>query len=312
MAELSIIMPYVNEWPQAAFTIASISEELRDEVDFEIITVDNYVECAETNPPDKLKEHLDAIAKGTPWLKSLEYKKKLSHWQSKNHAIQNSTGKFLWFCDSHCVISKGSLVRMFNYYKDNHEELNGTIHLPLTYHILEWRKLIYKLVDQLDTGVMHYSFTGFKPDDNPYRVSCMSTCGMMMSRALYDLLGGWPKEMGIYGGGEHFINFTLAVLGKTINIWPDHPLRHHGDKRGYSYRYDDYHRNRMIATYMFGGKELLYLYARNCKGDQATLHNMAKGVEHSCIEHRNHIKLNQQTDITSWSRKIKEPGVCKF
>lgn len=312
MAELSVIVPYVNEWPQGAFTIASIAEELRDEVDFEILAVDNYVHGPDTgnNPADKLKEHLDAIAKGTPWLKSLQYNDKLSHWQAKNHAVQNSTGKFLWFCDSHCIVSKGALVRMFNYYKEHHEELNGTLHLPLTYHVLEYRRLIYKLVNEIEKGVVQYSFTGFKPSDQPYRMPCMSTCGMMMSRDLYDLLGGWPTEMGIYGGGEHFVNFTLAILGKTINIWPDHPLRHHGDKRGYSWRYDDYHRNRMVATFMFGGKDLLYKYAKNCKGDKATLHGMAKRVESLCKDQRAYIAQNQKLLIQEWLEEIVKPGVC--
>jgi len=193
---------------------------------------------------------------------------------------------------------------MFKYYRDHWQELNGSLHLPLTYTILEWRRLIYKLVNEIETGVVHYSFTGFKtqPKDYyiPYEVPAMSTCGMMIHREYMDLLGNWPSELGIYGGGENFINFGLSVLGKTKNIWPDEPLRHHGDKRGYEYDYNDYHRNRMIATYMFGGKKLLYLYAKNCKGSSVALFQIAKGVEELCSAHREHIKKNQVMTIQEW------------
>lgn len=305
MPELSVIIPYVQEWPQVIFTVASIAEELRDEVDFEIIVVDNYVPAPGrvNGEQDRAREYFDAVAKGQKWLKSLEYKKKLSHWQAKNWAVENAEGDFLWFCDAHCVISKGALVKMFRYYRDHHEELNGTLHLPLTYSILEWHKLIYKLVDDSEKGVLHYSFTGYRDAQEAYPVPCMSTCGMMMTRELYGLLGGWPQELGIYGGGEHFINFCLAILGKTINIFPGDPLRHHGDKRGYSWFYDDYHRNRMVATYCFGGEDWLRLYTQNTKGNQDHLRKIEANVIETCRHHRHFLEANQVISIDEWRKK---------
>lgn len=304
MAELSVIIPFCNEYPQVLFTIQSIAQELRDRVDFEIIAINNYCEEVKQQgiPEDKGFEAVFASGKANPWLKVLSYKDKLSHWQAKNVGVQISTGKFLWFCDAHCSVSRDALYNMFKYYKNTHENLNGSIHLPLTYKILESHKLIYKLVHNPEIGEVHYSFTGYRVCDkaNHYQVPCMSTCGMMITREIYDQLGGWPKNFGIYGGGENFLNFTLAVLGKSVNICCGEPLFHHGDKRGYSWNYNDYTSNRITATYMFGGEALARKYAKHRKGNPDIIQKILNNALHKCKEHRELIKKNQVSTIEKW------------
>jgi len=316
MAELSVIIPFVNEYPQILFTVQSIFCELRDEVDFEIICIDNW--CAEVESQqrkeDKGGAKISGLAEGNhrPWLKYLKYDKKLSHWQAKNFGVENSTGEFLWFCDAHCIVSPGSLKSMFRYYKEHHEEMNGSIHLPLSYMgERPGLELIYKLVLEEEHGVYHYSFTGYNknvpPGNNgtPFRMPCMSTCGMMITRKLYDLLGGWPKELGIYGGGEHFINFTLAVLGKTVNIFPTLPLFHYAESRGYHWNYNDYHRNRCIATFIFGGDELARLYMKFVKGRPLVLDGIYFDVIRKEREHRDLIVSRQVMTIQEWAEQWK-------
>jgi len=302
MAELSVIIPFCNEYPQVLFTVQDIAQELRDRVDFEVIAINNY--CQEVKDQkreeDKGYEALLASQRGNPWLKVLKYDEKLSHWQAKNLGVRESTGKFLWFCDAHCIVSRDSLFRMYEYYRDHHEELNGTLHLPLTYKILEWHKLIYKLVANVETGEIHYSFTPYRPAETPYKVPCMSTCGMMMTRDIYDELGGWPTEFGIYGGGENFINFTLAVLGKSVNIFPADPLFHHGEKRGYHYNGDDYTRNRTIATYMFGGEDLAKRFMAHRRGDPTILQGILADALKKTKPHRELIKGKQKLSIEDW------------
>jgi len=305
MTKLSVIIPFCNEYPQVLFTIQNIAQELRDRVEFEIIAINNY--CQEVKDQkreeDKGYEALLASQRGNPWLKILKYDEKLSHWQAKNLGVMESTGKFLWFCDAHCIVSRDSLLRMYEYYRNHYEVLNGTLHLPLTYKILEWHKLIYKLVANSETGEIHYSFTSSRPANAPYRVPCMSTCGMMMTRELYDYIGGWPVELGIYGGGENFINFTLAVLGKTVNIFPAPPLFHHGEKRGYHWNGDDYTRNRTIASYMFGGKELAARFIAHRRGNPAILQKILNDVLEKTRPHREMIAAKQKLSIEEWLAK---------
>lgn len=301
--KLSVIVPYVQEWPQIAFTLRSLAEEMRG-MDFEIIAVDNFAEevmvSQGVEEPDRGHKQLPVVMRGNPWLKAIQYRDKLSHWNAKNKGVQHGEGEFLLFCDSHCVPGRGSISHAFQYYKENWEVLNGTLHLPLTYHILEYKKLIYKLVADKSIGRLRYSFSAYRDENFPYEVSCMSTCGMFMHRSIYDELGGWPKSLGIYGGGENFINFTLAILGKKKYIMPGEPLYHHGDKRGYHWYYDDMSKNRAIANYMVGGKEWLDLYIGNRKGDPEILMDIQDDVVAECGAQRQMIKNKQVMSIEDW------------
>lgn len=302
MSKLSVIVPFCNEHPQVLFTIQNIAQELRDRADFEIIAVNNY--CDEVSKQNRIEDDAgDAIKSSVPgnkWLKYLTYTDKLSHWQSKNLAVKNSTGDILVFIDAHCIVARDALFKMFDYYSQHHEELNGTIHLPLTYKILESRKLIYKLQTDIDKGIVHYSFTGYRDSDVPYEVPCMSSCGSMMTRKIYDQINGWPTELGIYGGGENYLNFVLAILGKKKWIMPGGALHHHGDKRGYNWNATDFIRNRTIASYMYGGHELARKYIDNSKGDKQILDNIYNEVITKCQSHRNIIKAQQVINIEDW------------
>lgn len=303
--EISIIIPFCNEWPQVAFTIRNIAEELMDRADFEIIAVDNWCDelKAQGASPDRGHEHILSMSQGNEWLKVIAYDKKLSHWQAKNAGVEASTGKFLFFCDAHCIVARDALYNLYSTYRARHYDLNGTLHLPLTYHILEWHKLIYKPVIDLQKGELHYSFTRYRDKEEPYRVACMSTCGMMIERTLYDDLGGWPSELGIYGGGENFLNYSLATLGKTVNIMPGGALHHHGDKRGYSYNYNDYTRNRVIANYLVGGREMATRFIKNRKGSPDVLETILDDVITTTKTHRQWLKARQEISIQEWFEK---------
>jgi hypothetical protein len=305
---LSVIVPFVNENPQIMFTAQALYSELRGEIDFEMMFVNNWCkECEDQNRiPDKGGEHMAGFTKLHPWLKYLEYTKKLSHWQSKNLGVQNSTGEFLWFCDSHCIPSKDSIVKMYDYYRLHWRELHGTLHFPLSYMMdAPGRELIYKLVTDLERAVVHYSFTTYRQYDQTkvIQVPCMSTCGMMMHRDIFNELGGWPEELGIYGGGENFINFTLAVLGYSVNIFPSFPLFHYAAPRGYSWNYNDFHRNRTISSLMYGGPDFAKKYIKHVKGSPGTLLRIYEDVMIKCSDHRKHIESRQVMAIEEWVEK---------
>ena len=210
--DLSVIIPFCNEHPQATFTIRSIAEELKNrDISFEIIAVNNHCKQNEEkgHTDDGGANSIQACEKLNDWLVYLDYKDKLSHWNAKRVGVEHSKGRVLYFVDAHVIVSRDSIYNMFKYYDSHHDDLNGSLHMPLTYKVLESRKLIYKFV--LEGGhFYHYSFTGFSPKHYPmdrvFEVPCMSCCGIMISKELYDLTGGWPKELGVYGGGEHFMN----------------------------------------------------------------------------------------------------------
>lgn len=343
--KLSIIVPYVNEFPQVLFTIRNLGEELVGRADFEVVPVNNY--CPEVQLQakaqvaielEKMQQHLaktgyktdgnlktiidqalvafeedkgggsiKACERGHAWLKYVEYKDKLSHWNAKRMGCKLATGDYFLFIDSHCIVGRDSIYNMFKYYVEHEEEINGSLHLPLTYKILEYHRLIYKLVVERDASNLpaglHYSFTSFRPSDVPYKVPCMSTCGMMLSRKIYNELGGWPAELGIYGGGENFMNYTLSVLGYEKWIYPNGYLCHHGEKRGYHWNYDDHIRNRILATYLFGGDTVSNRFISIAKGRPETLKRMLEEVRAKCKGQREHIKARQKMTIDEWVKR---------
>lgn len=309
MADLSIIIPGVNEFPQNLFTVNNLWCELRDRADFEVIYVDNFCRVVQDQgrPEDKGFSKMKELSKLHPWLKVFRYDKKLSHWQAKNFGIEQSSGHFLFFMDAHCILSRNSLFDMYSYYRDHWEQIHGSLHLPLSYMLdAPGRELIYKLKFDYQAGEVHYSFTRYPRPGNVLPVPCMSTCGMMICRnILVDKMGGWPSELGIYGGGENFINFVLAILGYTVNVFPSGPLYHYADSRGYSWNHDDWVRNRIIASYMIDGNELPKNFVKYRKGNQQVLHKLLHTVidNKACNDHRNLVKKSQAISIGEWHRQ---------
>ena len=304
--ELSVIIPFCNEYPQILFTIRSIASDLENRgIDFEIIAVNNH--CPQNEEKGREDDGggnaVAACAKLHSWLKYIHYTDKLSHWNAKRVAVARSKGSVLLFVDGHVSFTRDAVYGMWDFYTSNYERLNGSLHLPLTYKILESRKLIYKLV--VDEGKFYnYSFTGFPgrtyPIDEVFEVPCMSCCGIMMSRQIYDCTGGWPEELGVYGGGENFMNYTLSVLGKKKWIYPFGTCFHHGDKRGYEYWYDDYIRNRILAHYLFGGEQVARDFVSIAKGRPEVLNQLLDDVMQKTKAHRSLIKSRQQIHITEW------------
>lgn len=340
--DLSIIIPFAGEYPQVLFTVQSIAESLHGKIDFEIIVVDNHctelknqwrtarkrvaeslirtainsnefftekdileqvpaLKCMQDS--NKSGEALKASVGGNPWLRYLKFAKYLSHWECKRQACIAAQSDTFLFIDAHCVPSN-HIAEMFDCYDQQYRNV-ASLHMPLTYKILEWRRLVYKLV--IENNFYGYSFTSFPGakdcNDDPVEVPCMSTCGMMLSREIYDRVGGWPKGMGAYGGGENFMNFALSVIGAPKYIYPGITLHHHGEKRDYHSTYDGTLFNRLLAHFLFGGVEKLDALISSSKGNPETLKKMKYNIldNPSYTEQRATIKKNTLTTIDAWA-----------
>lgn len=296
--DLSIIIPYVNEceWIQA--TIQSLTIELRDQLDFEIIAINNYTpEVANQGfKQDGGYDALQSLVEKTkvPFLKNLWYQDKLSHWNAKNLGVQNASADVLFFCDAHTMMSPGALVKLFHTYRKYRNSINGSLHLPISYlNDLPGNELIYQCVFNKDFGLLHYRFTHYKSfkQEAPFQVPCMSTCGMMISRDLYHELEGWPEQLGIYGGGENFFNFVQAVLGYTPHIMPGKPIYHYAAPRGYRWNHWDWIRNRMIAAYLSGGESWCIKFA------EAIIHTGKNGSPRKLYDLANEVMSNENNQF---------------
>jgi len=324
MKDLSIIIPHCNEYPQAYFTVCNLRCELeRSRIDWEIATIANR--CSKN---DRSYERFQTLSeqKNSPFL-ALEYNDSQSHWCAKNVGVQNTTGRILFFIDSHCIVTKNALVNMYNYYVEHEEELHGTLHAPLLYmNERSGAELEYKLVANITDDVqgvhgnikntphnLGYVFTRVR-NNECHRVSCMSTCGMMISRdLLVNQLGMWPWSLSAYGGGENFINFTLAVMGYHMHVFSrENSIHHYAEKRGYPWNYDGWIKNRIIAAYMNGGEEWARVFALNSRGKRAVLEQMLNETVESCQEQRKtYIEPNLKMTPQEWVQREVAEGRSK-
>ena len=249
----------------------------------------------------------------------LKYDDTASHWQAKNKALEIAKGRILMFIDAHNFVQRPDLARMYDYYIANEEEINGSLHMPIM-GLLDRRgkQNIYKLEYNKPKGILHYSFTGIREREKVHKVPSMIWCSAMISRdILVDRLGGWPKTMGIWGGGEHFANYALAVTGHDVNIWPFGTMRHFAGKtvkRGYSWNHADYHRNRMLAVFIVGGAEWLQNYADTKQAEGwAEAHEVAANILNTPADVEHHALIEKQTiiPIEEWVKQWKESELVK-
>jgi hypothetical protein len=314
MDKLCIIIAGVNEWPRVIYTLRAVYEEFRDRADFELVYVDNFPDALDQwnkeRVPDDSYEVIQGSVRHLPGLRTMNYKDHLSHWVCKRKAVESSKADFFLFLDAHVIPGRDVLFNQFEYYRKHHEILNGSLHVPTTYKILDSRALQYRMVNELDKGWISYSFTGYRPGDGkPYPVPCHTTDGSLISRDVYNRFGGWPEIMESWGGGENLFNFTLSILGMNKWMMPGYPLYHDGAPRGYSYNWTGLHIvNRLIAMYMVGGKEFAELYLANQKGNPEANAKTGNYVlrDPEVVAQRKHIETQQKIDIHEWAAKWKD------
>ncbi|MFA4845075.1 MAG: glycosyltransferase family A protein [Patescibacteria group bacterium] len=260
MTELAVIIPYCGEFPHLHYTLQSIQMELEGwGIDFEVIGVDNGAKvmihgpCASTLPwkPE--------------WWRRIECMGTLSHWSAKNLAVQSTDAPFLFFIDAHAMVHPGTLRDMFRYYQISHERINGSLHLPISDFLRTDKPKAYRFLYQPQWGLLHYENEFLNsPADTGWPVEtprpCLSTCGMLCRREhITDVLRYWPEELGPYGGGENYFNFTMGIMGYSVNLFPAQPLRHWHIpgvwSRDYMPTYPQWARNIAIATYLVAGEK---------------------------------------------------------
>jgi len=322
--QISVIIPFCNEMPQIAFTVQSLIEELNGFCKYEIIIIDNMsheeIKCdagGRKYPIQSRKYFYNSETKKTmsTWffrkgiIKHIIYDEKQGHWNAKNAGIKASSGKYLFFLDSHCIMQRDSLRHMLNWI-ENFKEPIGGLHAYICY-MLDSHRLEYK--PQRKT--FGYQFCSAQPGKTePYKVCVMSTCGMLTPRSVIDKLGGWHPELGIYGGGESYINWKQSTCGYGHYIHPKAVCWHYADKRGYSWNHTDYVRNSFIAAYVVGGEAFLnqQVEQRYKRDRKDIIDGLAKDVIEKCKEEREFIKKNQTISfedyITWWEAN---PGKWK-
>ena len=292
--KLAIIIPYAQEGSNTFFTCRAIHEDLL-EIPHEVLAVDNMCEELANQLTKKnqlqdrghdhygkngelIESHIKVVSNQNKWLKYLQYNKTLSHWQCKSYAVEQTDADYLMFIDAHCIPSQGALRGIFEFYHKFSQTTQSTFHLPLTYNLLDDKRLIYSLKADLKNGFIGYQFAGAVKTDNIYEVPCMSTCGCILSRNVYQKMFGSWRHLKSYGGGENILNFLLATLDVHHYIYNKGTLFHHGNDRGYHWTWEGFHYNRTAAMYLIGGNDMMEKYLSTLKGDSKIIENLKTSV----------------------------------
>lgn len=353
--ECSIIIPFCNEVPQVVFTIQSVIEELEGFCEYEILAIDNmsdwYMKCTTdvTRTGRKLKEmtvgehalefplRQRAFFQGPPgsrrdgnviktWffrkgkVKYFQYDDKQGHWNAKNKGIEESSGKFLFFLDAHCIMKRDSLRHMIDFLRNPPEEKVGGVHAYINYMLdsrcLEYRPQRGKMFGYqfCSHQVEAYQEGGVRKTrfpTKPYKICVMSTCGMMCPREVMEDLGGWHPEFGIYCGGEGYMNYKQSTCGYHHWIHPKAQCWHWAENRGYSWNHPDYVRNEQIAAYVCGGHKALEFCIEG-RGSTPPILAIADDVVEKCTQEREFIKSRQVESLDEYmDRWEANPGVWK-
>lgn len=345
--ELSVIIPFCNEPVAVQFTTQALIEELDGFCHYEIILVDNlshsYVTAqagARSYPMlsrkyfwnDETKKCMSTYFFRKGVIKYLIYDDKQGHWNAKNHGIRNSSGKYVFFLDAHCIMKRDSLRKMVAWLRENDQRefvTGGTtyrvggLHAYINY-MLDSRSLEYRperktfdykfCTHQMEPYVDAQGQRQLRFPTAPYQVCVMSTCAMMCPRAVLDDLGPWNPEFGIYGGGESYMNWKQSTCGYGHWIHPEAWCWHYADKRGYSWNHTDFVRNSMIAAYVVGGDKFLQdqVDVRRHKDNPAILESLAEDVRTKCKPDRDLIASRQVITFDNYMQWWEEhPGVWK-
>jgi hypothetical protein len=345
MTDLSLIIVACNEWPHLYWTIQSIRDNIRDALDYEIIVVDNLsMQMTDergqlTNAVEKVRgidrvkllhyplshpignmEFWETLDEFKRWATNYHHwtdgdDLRLSHWQAKNFALQHAQGRVVQFCDAHNLFGntldgEPTIPAMYRYYMEHCLGV-GALSLPQRY-MNGGKPQAYAMRYNHSRGLLHYRFCDAPKLDAPHPIPCMTSCHMMLDKTIIvDRLGGWPIELGIWGGGENFLNFALAVTGHDHTLFARGVVHHFAaDHRGYSWNWLDFHRNRMVALYIVAGEEWLRNYVEDtiisekvAPCNQPEVRETMNNVLQTCKAHHDLIRERSVMSIEQWVRR---------
>jgi glycosyltransferase involved in cell wall biosynthesis len=299
--DCSVVITTANEYPKVCFAVQSAMVELEDYFKYEVVVVDNL-------STDETKDHFTNLRSRR--VKYLPYTEKQSHWCAKNHGIKNSTGKYVFFLDAHCILGNETLKNMIEFLekKEQANEKVGAVHC---YHnaIMMNQPKEY----ELKFGKLAYRFmTGqnilMGKTKEPYQIGVATTDGMMVPRKVFDELGAWHPEFGIRAGGEAYMNFKQSTCGYPHFMHPKANF-YHFKAAHYKYRtiYTDWARNNFICAYTCGGDEWLddayKTYVGRRKITKETGDKFYAEIKEKCKEEMEFIKSKQVISLTDYFNK---------
>ncbi len=255
--DLSIIIPCRNELSNLMFTLQNLYNEFNSSgIDYEIIVVLN--QCS--------ADDYDFLS--NVWLckreilKVVKYNDKPSCWQARNVGCNIAIGDYILFLDAHVLSKDKSLLLSFDYKKT----FKGGLHYGINYFLDNPNLTLYQYNWQPDR--FWGTWSRKLPDvNNGYKIISSGIAGLMIDSEIFHEIGGFNESLGIYGGGESYIDLKIQMFGYDLRCNPSFQIYHLALKRNYAWNNNDFRRNFLIASYALGGERAMlpvYLHFLKC------------------------------------------------
>lgn len=268
--KLSIIIPSRGEFTNLKFTMQSMIDKLLGPFgvgEFEILAGMNF-------PTDVEWAWLHKLA----WTKlgvivPVRQDEVASCWQTRNACMKVAKGDYLFFADSHIITKADSLVRAIEW----HKGWKGMLKFGNNYMLEVPYRVCYQYRWQPEK--FWGAWSRVAPESPDYHIM-MGGSHHMTDRSVYEEIGGWNPHLGIYGGGEPYMDFKMQMFGYPIRCYPEFQVYHLAERRGYAWNNDDLWRNFMVAAWAIGGEEaiapLVANYTKACKGVERYLDRLVE------------------------------------
>jgi len=274
MIDVSVCIPYAEDWPHLYFTANQIATLMvHSNLTHEIIV------CANNSSKESIKDAaklITAVDFGSYHKSRLIVEDIPSNGRAANACAKEATGKYLVFTDSHVVLHPNIFLECIKTMEE-HEDC-GLVHSPVTWTGIPFNEApdgrmsfannkrcyqyLYRTFDDSGDWYLSRHFHGTYNHTcvDPTAAYPIAGCGhgfFMVRRDVWEKVGGYHQGQIGYGGREAFVTFKMWLMGYRNYVTPLTNHIHYNGRRMYHWQMDNWYRNAMQQAYSIGGEKWL-------------------------------------------------------
>jgi len=298
--DVSICIPYAEDWPHLYFTLTGIVNALVwSKLSHEIIVVINN-----KKDPAILTQAKKSILEARDFVRyhNLRYIEKdyASNAQAANEAAANATGKHLCFTDSHVSVFPNIFTECIKVL-EQHEDA-GMVHSPITWNAIPHHPVTFDFIpggrcyqyryrtwkkgsdDWYLYAHFHGTYNHSMQSPNPYPIAGCGHGFFMMRHDVWKKVGGYHTKQKAYGGREPYLTFKCWLFGYRNFTVPTTNHTHYNGRRLYHWNMDMWYENCMQQAYSVGGDEWLDRIYDRFKNKKGVKPHVIKKLREAAVE----------------------------